>query len=213
LQGSGKSELLNGLFGSCGKKVEGTVLLDNKPFKIQSPQHSIRNGLVLQTNDRKGTGLVTSMNIARNLTLPSLRAFSPRGWILFRKEQVAAEKHVKNLGIRAASLDQEVRALSGGNQQKVVLAKWVETRPKVMLLDEPTLGVDVGAKHEIYSLMNELTAQGMSILLITSELPELLAMSDRILVMHRGRVTAEFSRAEATQEKLMQAAMGERMIS
>jgi ABC-type sugar transport system ATPase subunit len=106
-------------------------------------------------------------------------------------------------------MNQEVATLSGGNQQKVVLAKWLETQPKVLLLDEPTLGVDVGAKHDIYTLMNQWTAQGMAILLITSELPELLAMSDRIMVMHRGRITAEFAGAEATQEKITQAAMGE----
>jgi ABC-type sugar transport system ATPase subunit len=117
--------------------------------------------------------------------------------------------HARTLGLRAASLTMEVSALSGGNQQKVALAKWLQTTPQVLLLDEPTRGIDVGAKREVYQLMNTLTAQGMAILLITSELPELLAMSDRILVMHRGRITAEFERAAATAERVLQAAMGE----
>lgn len=210
LRGSGKSELLNGIFGAFGKNVEGEVILDNRPLPISSPAHSIEQGLVLLTNDRKGTGLVGGMNITRNITLPSLRAFSPRGMIRSGEEEKAAETQMRELGIKASSPDQEVRTLSGGNQQKVVLAKWLQTAPRVLLLDEPTLGVDVGAKHEIYDLMNKLTGQGMAILLITSELPELLAMSDRILVMHRGRVQAELTREEATQERVIQAAMGEK---
>jgi ABC-type sugar transport system ATPase subunit len=208
LRGSGKSELFNGLFGTYGKEVKGTVLLDGRPFPVTSPRRSIERGLALQTNDRKGTGLVTSLSLARNITLPSLRAFSPGGWIRPDEEAREAARQIKDLDIRAASPDQDAGTLSGGNQQKVVLAKWIETRPRVLLLDEPTSGVDVGAKHEVYSLMNRLTADGLAILLITSELPELLAMSDRIIVLHRGRAQAEFSRAEATQEKVTRAAMG-----
>jgi ribose transport system ATP-binding protein len=209
LRGSGKSELLSGVFGVYGKKVSGEVRLDGRPFPVTSPQHSIERGLVLQTNDRKGTGLVGEMNVIRNITLPSLRNLSPRGWIHSNDEIKAAEEQIRSLDIKASAAEQEVKTLSGGNQQKVVLAKWLQTGPRVLLLDEPTLGVDVGAKHEIYALMNRLTSQGLSILLITSELPELLAMSDRILVLHRGRVQAEFDRAEATQENVTQAAMGE----
>jgi len=213
LRGSGKSELFNGLFGTYGKDVKGTVRLDQKPFKITSPKHSIEQGLALQTNDRKETGLVAEMNIVRNITLPSLKAFSPNGWIRFEEETKAAARQIGELEIKASSPKQQVKTLSGGNQQKVVLAKWLQTRPRVLLLDEPTLGVDVGAKQELYSLMNKLTGQGLAILLITSELPELLAMSDRILVLHRGQVQAEFSREEATQERVIQAAMGERAAS
>jgi ribose transport system ATP-binding protein len=212
LRGSGKSEFLNGLFGTYGKETRGTVFLDGRPFKITSPKHSIEHGLVLQTNDRKGTGLVPEMTIVRNITLPSLRTFSQGGWVRFEEEAKAARSQMKDLDIKASSPEQEVRTLSGGNQQKVVLAKWLETRPKVLLLDEPTLGVDVGAKQEIYSLMSKLTSQGLAILLITSELPELLAMSDRILVLHRGRTQAEFARGEASQENVTQAAMGERVL-
>jgi len=209
LRGSGNSELFHGLFGTYGKSVDGIVRLDGKPFKIQSPIQSIKHGLVLLTNDRKGTGLVLPMNIIRNISLSSLRAYSPGGWMQIQKENNAAQDHIEAFGIKAQSMHQEVETVSGGNQQKVVLAKWLETHPKVLLLDEPTLGVDVGAKHDIYTLMNQWTAQGMAILLITSELPELLAMSDRIMVMHRGRITAEFKKAEATQEKIIHAAMGE----
>jgi ABC-type sugar transport system ATPase subunit len=209
LRGSGKSELFHGLFGTYGKTVEGKVRLDGEPFKIHSPIQAIKHGLVLLTNDRKGTGLVLPMNITCNISLSSLRKFSPHGWMQAQNEKNAAQNHIEAFGIKAQSMHQEVEILSGGNQQKVVLAKWLETQPRVLLFDEPTLGVDVGAKHDIYALMNQWTAQGMAILLITSELPELLAMSDRILVMHRGRITAEFSRAEATQEKITQAAMGD----
>ncbi len=209
LRGSGKSELLNGLFGVYGKSAQGSIFLDGEPFKLRSPMTSIAQGLVLLTNDRKGTGLVPPMDIIRNITLSSLKSFSPRGWMHTQQEKTAAQKHMGRLGIKAHSLYQEVDTLSGGNQQKVVLAKWLQTDPKVLLLDEPTLGVDVGAKHDIYALMNRWTSEGLAILLITSELPELLAMSDRILVMHRGKITAEFTRDEATQEKIIHAAMGE----
>jgi len=208
LRGSGKSELLNGLFGTYGRNVKGAVLLNGRPFPVTSPRRSIEQGMVLQTNNRKETGLVAGMNLTRNITLPTLRRFSPGGWIRPKKEGSAAARQIKNLDIRAASADQDAGTLSGGNQQKVVLAKWLETRPRVLLLDEPTIGVDVGAKHEIYSLMNRLTADGLAILLITSELPELLAMSDRIIVLHRGRIQAEFSRGGATQENVTRAAMG-----
>jgi ribose transport system ATP-binding protein len=209
LGGSGKSELFNGLFGAYGRMTEGDVFLDNEFFKSRSPMASIAQGLVLLTNDRKGTGLVPPMDIIRNITLSSVKSFSPRGWMHTQEEKTAAQRHMEHLGIKAHSLYQEVDTLSGGNQQKVVLAKWLQTSPKVLLLDEPTLGVDVGAKHDIYELMNHWTSEGLAILLITSELPELLAMSDRILVMHRGRITAEFTRNEASQEKIIQAAMGE----
>lgn len=208
LRGSGKSELFNGLFGTYGRNAGGTVVLDGRAFQVISPRRSIEQGMVLQTNDRKGTGLVTGMSLTRNITLPSLKEFSPGGWIRPEEEAKAAAEQIKNLDIRAASPDQDAGTLSGGNQQKVVLAKWLETRPRVLLLDEPTIGVDVGAKHEIYSLMNRLTEDGLAILLITSELPELLAMSDRIVVLHRGRIQAEFPRAEATQENVTRAAMG-----
>jgi len=208
LQGSGKSELFHGLFGSLGQKIRGEIHLDGRPFISHSPQESIRKGLALLTNDRQAAGLIPSMNVIRNITLASLKKFSPRGWLQPTQEKRKAQEYVEKLRIKLRHLDQEIQTLSGGNQQKVILAKWLETEPQVLLLDEPTLGVDVGAKHDLYFLMNGLKAAGMAIALITSELPELLAMADRILVLHRGKIVAELSHEEATQEKVVQAALG-----
>jgi len=209
LQGSGNSEVLHGLFGDFGPLPEAQIQINESEYVIDTPGHAIRSGLALLTNDRKENGLVLGMNVLQNTTLASLKKFSPSGWLRPSDEIAAAQRQAKKLSLRAAGLEVEVQTLSGGNQQKVVLAKWLETQPQVLLLDEPTRGVDVGAKHEIYKLMNDLTAQGMAILLITSEMPELLAMSDRILVLHRGRLTAAFTRQQATQEKILRAAMGE----
>ncbi|MGA2914708.1 MAG: sugar ABC transporter ATP-binding protein [Sedimentisphaerales bacterium] len=208
LQGSGNSELLNGLFGTYGRKTTGSVELDGKPYSPAAPINAIEKGLSLLTNDRKVTGLVIGMNIVHNSTLAALNKYSPFGWLRPSQELKSAKEQSKSLNLRAASLTMPVSDLSGGNQQKVAIAKWIETQPGVFLLDEPTRGVDVGAKHEIYELMNKWTGQGIAIVLITSEMPELLAMSDRIIVMHRGRITAEFAAGEATQEKILRAAMG-----
>lgn len=208
LQGSGNSTLFAGLFGAYGSKVRGQVYLDGAPFTVRSPRHAIKNGLGYLTNDRKTTGLVLELDIVKNVTLASVPQYSPWGWVRGTWEEMVAGVHKDALRIRAESLYQRVGSLSGGNQQKVALAKWLEIGPKVLLLDEPTRGVDVGAKHEIYELMNRWTEKGIAIVLITSEMPELLAMSDRIIVMHRGRITAEFGRENATQEAILNAAMG-----
>lgn len=208
LQGSGNSALFAGLFGAYGRTVRGDVHLDGKPFTVRSPQHAIRRGMGYLTNDRKTSGLVLEMDIVKNITLASIPQYSPGFWLRTTWEAMVAGVHKDALRIRAASLYQRVGSLSGGNQQKVVLAKWLEIGPKVLLLDEPTRGVDVGAKHEIYELMNTWTENGIAIVLITSEMPELLAMSDRIMVMHRGRITAQFAAKEATQEAILNAAMG-----
>jgi ABC-type sugar transport system ATPase subunit len=184
------------------------VWLDGAAFRLGSPIASLHQGLALLTNDRKTTGLVLEMPVTRNVTLASIPRFSPNLWMQEGKESQCAEEYREALGIRCASLRQPTWALSGGNQQKVALAKCLATEPKVLLLDEPTRGVDVGAKHEIYDLMTEWTRQGIAIVLITSEMPELLALSDRILVMHRGWFTAEFSSSEATAERVLHAAMG-----
>lgn len=209
LQGSGKSELLNGLFGAYGRPAAGFVRLKGRPFQVRSPKDSIRSGIALLTNDRKGTGIVPMMSVSRNISLAATDRFSPGGWMRPALEARAAARRVESLDIRIRTIDQEVQTLSGGNQQKVVIAKWLETCPRVLLLDEPTAGVDVGAKHDIYELMNAWTTGGMAVLLVTSEIEELLAMSDRILVLHRGRIAAEFPRSEASREKVIQAAMGE----
>ena len=208
LQGSGNSELFRGLFGGYGRRVSGTALLNGKPLEIRTPRRAIAQGVALLTNDRKATGLVLSLSITANATLAELPRLSPGGWRRPARELAAARGLGEALSLRAASLEMEVGMLSGGNQQKVALAKWLAIQPQVLLLDEPTRGIDVGAKREIYQLMNDLTEQGIAILLISSELPELLALSDRVVVLHRGRLTAEFARAEATAANIMGAAMG-----
>jgi ribose transport system ATP-binding protein len=208
LQGSGNSELFLALFGVRGSQVSGQVHLREQPFRVRSPRHSIEQGMALLTNDRKATGLVLSLSVTANATLADLPRLSPWGWRRPRRENAVARSLGERLHLRAPSLDLEVETLSGGNQQKVALGKWLQTDPQVLLLDEPTRGIDVAAKREIYQLLNQLTAQGLAILLITSELPELLALSDRLVVLHRGRVTAEFDRLEATPEKVLEAAMG-----
>jgi len=209
LQGSGNSALLAGLFGAWPKAVEGNVVLDGQPFSVRSPQWSVQHGLAHLTSDRKGTGLILGLDVAQNISLASLEGISRWGFLQTKRELEMAARQVKSLDIRGASLSQEVQNLSGGNQQKVLLAKWVETRPRVFLLDEPTRGIDVGAKHEVYALIHRWIAQGIAIVLITSELQELIGLADRILVMHRGRISAEFSRDQATQERILRAAMGD----
>lgn len=207
LQGSGCSELFHALFDAGRGRTAGDVRIANVPREPRTPRESIRARLALLTNDRKGNGLMMQMDVAANITLASLSRVSPCGWMSRRMERETAVRCRDRFGIKVNSLLQELRHLSGGNQQKVVLAKWLETQPLVLMLDEPTRGVDVGAKHEIYAWMNRWTSEGMAIMLITSELPELLALSDRIVVLHRGRVKAEYERNEATQEKIIHAAM------
>ena len=208
LRGSGASELLLGLFGALGPRASGRIWLDGKPTRIRSPRDAIRQGIALLTNDRKATGLVLGMSVAANATLADLPRLCRWGWRRPKRELEAAAAQTRTLRLRAASLDMPVAELSGGNQQKVALAKWLQIEPRVLLLDEPTRGVDVGVKHDIYHWMNQWTAAGMAIILITSEMPELLALSDRIVVLHRGRLTAELARHEATADRVLEAAMG-----
>jgi ribose transport system ATP-binding protein len=208
LQGSGATELFLGLFGAYGTATRGRVRLDGKEVCFAAPRSAIASGVAMLTNDRKATGLILPLSIIANTTLAGLRELSPGGWRRPAREREAAERTTAPMRLHAASLELEVGVLSGGNQQKVAMAKWLQTRPKLLLLDEPTRGIDIAAKREIYQLMDEWTAQGIAILLITSEMPELLTLSDRIVVMHRGRATAEFSRAQATPETILAAAMG-----
>ncbi len=207
LRGAGNSDLLQALFS--GAHAGGKVWLNREEVSIQSPQQAIQHGVAMLTNDRAVSGIIAGMSVASNLTLAALPSFSRYGWLDPDREQQAARSQIGKLRIRVGSEHQDVAELSGGNQQKVLLAKWLQTEPGILLLDEPTRGVDVGAKHEIYEWMNRWTSEGVGILWITSEMPELLALSDRILVMHRGRTNAEFSQQTATPEKILQAAMGE----
>ena len=208
LRSSGSSELLNAIFGNFKHYPHGEVYLRGAPFKISTPRHSINRGIALLTNDRKTSGLVLGMMIPQNLTLASIPKYSPAYIMRNEREVKCAEHHRQALNIKAAQITMEAAELSGGNQQKITIAKWLETTPAVLLLDEPTRGIDVAAKYDIYALMNAWTSEGCAIVLITSEMPELLALSDRIIVMHRGHITARFERDEATQENILHAAMG-----
>jgi ABC-type sugar transport system ATPase subunit len=208
LQGSGASELFLALFGAYGPRTRGAAQMDGRPARLASPRQAIASGVALLTNDRKATGLVLSLSVTANVTLAGLPALSPGGWRSPARERAAAEKITGPMRLRASSLEAEAGTLSGGNQQKVALAKSLQTRPRLLLLDEPTRGIDVGAKREIYQLVDEWTAQGIAILLITSEMLELLTLSDRVIVLHRGRVTAELARGQATPEAVLAAAMG-----
>ncbi|WP_394831055.1 sugar ABC transporter ATP-binding protein [Pendulispora rubella] len=216
LRGSGVSDVLHALFGDRAGRAMGTVHLrsrDGTTSRIDiaralpSPTEAIARRIMLLTNDRKGKGLVLDMDSKENASLASLPRYSPQGIVRDRLETEATRRVFGQLGVRGQTAA-PVRLLSGGNQQKVVLAKCLLTEPEVLLLDEPTRGVDVGAKAEIYGLLAEWARQGMAIVLVTSELPELLRLSDRIVVLHRGQRTAEFSRTEATQEKVLHAAFG-----
>jgi len=207
LVGAGRTELARALFGA-DPIDSGQVLLEGKPIHVRSPQDAIKLGIGLVTEDRKAQGLVLGMVVRENVTLANLDALTRFNFISLAKERKVAQKYVQDLSIRTPSIEQTVQNLSGGNQQKVVLAKWLFTESKVLIFDEPTRGIDVGAKTEIYQLMNDLAARGVAMLMISSELPEVLGMSDRILVMHEGRIAGELSASEATQEKIMHLATG-----
>ena len=205
LIGAGRTNVARAIFGT-ERATEGTIKLDGKPIVIDSPDVAMSHGIGYVPEDRKEHGLVLKMNIADNLTLPIVSKFANLGWINKAQELRAAKDASQKLAVKMANLEQSAGELSGGNQQKVVLAKWLETQPRILILDEPTRGIDVGTKAAVHALMSNLAAQGIAILMISSELPEILGMSDRILVMREGRLTGQFSRAEATQEKLMAAA-------
>ncbi len=206
LVGAGRSELAQAIFGA-EPISRGEIVIDGQPVQLRNPGDAIRHGVGLVTEDRKKSGLILTFPLFMNHTLPSLRRFV-RGWhVVPRLEIDAFKQWAGKLQIHSRSESQEARFLSGGNQQKVVLAKWLELKPRLLILDEPTRGVDVGTKAEIYRLINDLAAQGTAILMISSDLPEVLGMSDRVVVMHDGRVTGEFDRSEATNERVMQAAI------
>lgn len=211
LRGSGASDLLTGLFGGFGRHASGSVFLNGRAVRLASPRQAIDSGVALLTNDRKATGLVLSMSVTGNSTLASLRRFSRWGWRRGGAQHAATVETGRTLGLRGALPETAAGSLSGGNQQKVAIAKWLLTEPQLFLLDEPTRGIDVGAKREIYQLMDQWTSRGIAIILISSEMSELLAVSDRIVVMHRGRVTAELTRAQASAEAVLAAAMGKQM--
>jgi len=207
LVGSGRTEVARCIFGA-DPYDSGTIRLHGKPLLAHGPKDAIASGIGLVTEDRKGQGLLLDLSVRENASLAALPSLSRLGFVDRPRERNAAQNYVQTLGIRTPSLEQRVKNLSGGNQQKVVLSKWLLTGSKLLILDEPTRGIDVGAKVEIYQLMNKLAAEGIGILLISSELPEVLGMADRILVMREGRIVGELARAEATQEKIGELAVG-----
>ncbi len=209
LVGAGRTEVARCIFGADPIDT-GEILVYGRPVQIDSPRDAIRNGIGLVTEDRKALGLVLEMSVRENTTLANLERVSTYGFVRTGMERVVTESCAANLAIKTPDVEQLVQNLSGGNQQKVVLAKWLFTESKVLIFDEPTRGIDVGSKVEIYQLMNRLAAEGVAIIMISSELPELLGMSDRILVMHEGRIAGELSREEATQESIMHLATGGR---
>jgi putative multiple sugar transport system ATP-binding protein len=206
LMGAGRTELAMSLFGrSYGQRISGQVLKNGQPIDVGTVGKAVDAGIAYVTEDRKGLGLVLIDDIRHNTTLARLGAVAPMGVIDAGREHAVATEYRKSLAIRCSGVDQQVVNLSGGNQQKVVLAKWLFAQPELLILDEPTRGIDVGAKFEIYSLIARLAAEGKCILMISSEMPELLGMCDRIHVMNEGRFVAEFPAAEASQEKIMRA--------
>ncbi|HET9522564.1 MAG TPA: sugar ABC transporter ATP-binding protein [Candidatus Limnocylindrales bacterium] len=207
LMGAGRTEVLEAIFGV--EKVDGgEITIHGKKVRINEPADAIAAGLGMLTEDRKQTGIMGVLSVRDNITIAALPRFSPRGILRKKQMNLEAQAQREALSIKTPSLAQLVRLLSGGNQQKVLVSRWLLTSPDILMIDEPTRGIDVGAKAEIHRLMCRLAAEGKAILMVSSELPEILGMSDRVLVMHDGRITGEFSRAEATQEKIMQAATG-----
>lgn len=207
LMGSGRTEIMRAVFG-VDPHADGELVFKGESLKINKPEDAIKAGLGFVTENRKTEGLILDFSILRNIALPSVDSFAKSGVINFNALNDFADKMAKKLGVKTSSLDLEAGALSGGNQQKVVIAKWVGMHPEVIIMDEPTRGIDVGAKRDIYELMNELTASGVSIIMVSSELPEVLGMSDRIVVVHEGRIAGELLHDEADQEKIMTLATG-----
>jgi len=204
LMGAGRTELAMSIFGhSYGKDISGKIKINGKRVRLHSPRQAIDAGLAYVTEDRKGSGLILSNPISINTTLANMKGVSKHGIIDPDKELAVAEEYRVKLSTKTPSVLQKVGNLSGGNQQKVLLAKWMYTDPDILILDEPTRGIDVGAKYEIYCIINDLVAAGKSVLFISSELPEILGMCDRIYVMNEGRIVGEFSKEEASQEKIM----------
>ncbi len=204
LMGSGRTELAMSLFGkSYGENISGTLLLDGEALELNSVQEAISHKLAYVTEDRKGNGLILGNPIRINVTLANLSAVSRYGVVKKEKETQAARYYREKLRIKCPGVEQNVGNLSGGNQQKVLLAKWMFAEPDILILDEPTRGIDVGAKYEIYCIINQLAAEGKSVIMISSELPEILGMSDRIYIMNDGKMVGELSGEEATQEAIM----------
>lgn len=208
LLGSGRTELARAIFGADSSD-KGEIYINEKPTQINSPAKAIREGIGFLTEDRKTQGLILDLAVKENISITSLDGLSRLGIINSKKELKASKKYISDLKIKTTGSHQTVRCLSGGNQQKVVFAKWLSSKANIFIFDEPTRGIDIGAKQEIYELMNKLTESGCGIIMISSELPEILGMSDRVLVMHKGEITAEVENKDLTQQILLSYAVGE----
>ena len=207
LMGSGRTELALSLFGNpLHYRITGALKIDAEEVKFNHPEKAMKEGLAYVTEDRKGNGLILIQDVKQNISLANLRDISKNGIVDKNKEIVIAQDFKNSLDIKTPTIEKKVLYLSGGNQQKVSVAKWLFVNPDIMILDEPTRGIDVGAKFEIYTIMNKLVEQGMSILMLSSELPEVLGMSDRVYIVASGRIAGEMPTSEATQEKIMQLA-------
>ncbi len=204
LMGSGRTELSKSIFGNPGGYIiHGEMYIHGKRVHFSNPEQAIKAGIAYVTEDRKGNGLILIQNVMQNITLANLREIATRGVVDSNEEIGIANQYVKSLNIKTPSIEQVVGNLSGGNQQKVSVAKWLFVKPEILILDEPTRGIDVGAKYEIYTIMKGLVEQGMSIIMISSELPEILGMSDRVYIVSSGRISGELPIEEASQEKIM----------
>lgn len=202
LMGAGRTEVVETIFGMRGS-YEGEIIKDGQVLKIKKERDAIKNGIVLATEDRRKLGLVLLLSVKHNISLPSLKGLCRLSCVKSVKEDKKVNELIKRVGIKVSSPNSEASTLSGGNQQKVVLAKWLMTTPDILILDEPTRGIDVGAKVEIYKIMSELVENGKSVIMISSEMPEIIGLSDRILVMHNGRITGELNHNDVTQEQIM----------
>jgi ribose transport system ATP-binding protein len=207
LEGQGQRELARALFGVEPVK-SGEIHLHGKPVRLHSPRHAIAHGIAMVSDDRKGDGLALKLGVRENIALPNLPIFSRRGFVGSPAERGAIKTMIEQLAIKTPVMDQPVRLLSGGNQQKAVLGKWLVQSPRLMIIIEPTRGIDIGAKVEVYHLIHRLAQEGMGIVMVSGELLELLGLSHRILVMHRGMVAAELPAETATEESIMRAATG-----
>jgi inositol transport system ATP-binding protein len=207
LMGAGRTEVIEGIFG-IAKIDSGEIFIRGKKVAIKSPEDAIKHGMALLTEDRKETGIMGVLSVRDNITVASLMNFSSRGFLNKRLMNEVCNNERGRLDIKTPTMDQLINLLSGGNQQKVLVSRWLLTTPDILILDEPTRGIDVGAKSEIHRLMSLLAQEGKAILMISSELPEILGMSDRVLVMHESRLVGEFDRKDLTQEKIMHAATG-----
>lgn len=209
LMGSGRTELAKTIFGEY-KKDSGEIYVDGEKVNIKSPKDAIKYGIAYLSEDRKKEGLVLNMSVGENMTLASLQHYENQAKKINKQsEKKDVEEFIKKLGIKTPSQYQIIKNLSGGNQQKVILAKWLMLSPKILIVDEPTKGIDVGAKKEIYEVLNELKKAGKAVIMISSDMPEILGVSDRILVMHEGKIKGELDRSEATQESIMKCAIGD----